>query len=252
MTFFPRPFILRKLEYLMCVVDEFNDEKILQTLLLNFIDEEEDSEKCYKEFINHLEKIKIKESLNDVQRILEIIINISNYHHRYSNFYCKIDRLLLYFKDEIMQIFSNKKEIAGYNTNINLYKFFSNDRLLLFLLKEKMLFINKELIIQFIESNKLYFLPEIIDFIDKTGTYFPYNMHDSNFNVYYIINLIQDEKIKDYYNKFENFDEKRQEGEHEDHICKLIRDDLLDEFIEYMAKSNTSHSKLKHQFLRQI
>ena len=52
---------------------------------------------------------------------------------------------------------------------------------------------------------------------------------------------------------FENYEEKRHEGENESHICSLIRNDSVEEFITYINRHNISvSSELNGQFLRPI
>ena len=50
-------------------------------------------------------------------------------------------------------------------------------------------------------------------------------------------------------NIFDRFEEKREEGENDTHICSIIRRDSVDEFIEYVNQTNIS---LEHQIKSSI
>ena len=84
-----------------------------------------------------------------------MVVKISNYHHRFSNFFDKIIKVILIFQDEILKLFSNTE----------IYQLFgSNKRILLFLFEENILKLNYS-ISKKISTNIddfYYFFPELI------------------------------------------------------------------------------------------
>ena len=53
---------------------------------------------------------------------------------------------------------------------------------------------------------------------------------------------IKEENLTINANAFENYEEKRQDGENHSHICSLIRNDSVEEFIAYINRNNISIS----------
>lgn len=104
-----------------------------------------------------------------------------------------------------------------------------------------MLIFDYQIICHLIELDNLFFLPEIKTFIEQ-------NKKDeilSSFNsTNRIINIIKNDKINDFLTEHERFEENRQEGENEQHICYLIRNDLIEQFIEFIIRNQISHSAI--------
>lgn len=154
---------------------------------------------------------------------------IAENHYRVPNFFGKIEQILLYFKDTIKKIFSNDDIFM---------LFVSNKRILLFLFKEKILEINLNLIkmIKDRDGYSIYFLPEIKNFLDG------------------IKDLKKEEKelirsLNELYKNLvtEDFEEKRNLGENDYYICKLIRTDSIEEFItEYNKRGFSLNGHITH------
>ena len=112
---------------------------------------------------------------------IRTIIAVSNHHHRQSGFFDKIERILIKYQDFIKQN----------NANNEIYELFeSNKRLLYFLIKEKILILDEE-IIQFIktklELNRSRFSAFFLNDIDI-------DYHDNEILEYYSNHLDELEK----------------------------------------------------------
>ena len=114
-------------------------------------------------------------------------------------------------------------------SNTEIFQIFqSNKRLLLFLLEENLLKLNNSI------SQKLasyddyfyYFYPELSSY---------------NFVIPRESSKSTDSKIIEYIQSSpEEFDFKRRIGENDDYLCKLIREDDIDNFITYINKNSIS------------
>ena len=91
---------LREMEYekYTSIMREF------QEVLLQYIDNEEDTEEIYQNLIKLFQEQKISENPPELLLIIQQIVHIANYHHRSHNFFDKLQQILLYFKEEINHI----------------------------------------------------------------------------------------------------------------------------------------------------
>lgn len=118
----------------------------------------------------------------------------------------------MFLKDKIKQSFSNSEIF-------NIFK--KSKKILLFLIEEKILFIDDSIvkIMTNYSYDKVkyphYFFPEIKSLIDDE------------------LNQKISKEIP------ENFEEKRKIGQSDDHICELIRKDLIDDFIKANCELNS-------------
>ena len=182
----------------------------IQINILDFIDEVDNPEDFFQNILLLFDTQQIKNSKLDLKLLFHFLLKISNNHHRFLDFYNKIERILQLFTNEITNFFSNSE----------IFKIFKNNkRILLFLIKEKLFIIDKYIANEMVTNDKFneakyieYFLPEIQQIFDD----FHYKT------------------IPD------NFEEKRKIGENDDFVCELIRNDLVDEFITYVNKTNYS------------
>ena len=187
--------------------------KNTQQELLNFLDDDENYEENYQNLNQHLADQKIGDDQEELELFLHLLVKLSNYHHRESNFYGKIEKILLIFKEKINKNLTNSEVF-------NIFK--SNKRILLFLIEEKMLNFDKNIVKTIAEGKYLkynypsYFLPEIRLFLTKQN--------------------INNDKQKDEIP--ENFYENRKIGENCSHICQLIQKDLIKEFIVFKNRNN--------------
>lgn len=177
----------------------------VQVSLLEYID---DNEMNFNDFIELLEKLQIQSDIHEFTLFNYFLSKISGYHYRFPNFFNKIFQILQYFKDNYKKYYSNHKIFEIFK---------SNKRIILFLIEEKILSFDDIIISEISgkEYQKLhyleYFQPEINE-LSKNES---------------ISNSIP-----------EDFEENRKIGENENYICKLIRNDSIDDFIVYTNKTN--------------
>ena len=138
-------------------------KKEIYNNLLEFLDNEEYTESNFKDLIDLFNNQAVHENKEDLDTLFRILISISNNHHRSTSFFTKIEQILLLFKSQINQFFSNFEIF-------NIFK--SNKRILLFLIQEGIIKINKSI------ANTLsngwykkskyhfYFYPEIKKFLN--------------------------------------------------------------------------------------
>ena len=104
-------------------------------------------------------------------------MHISNDHHRSSDFFTKIEKIILYFEAQIQQFYSNHQIF-------NLFK--RNKRILLFLIERNLLKLD-ESIVQIITRRNFrnanypfYFYPEIKPFLTQNTSNITIKMPDFN------------------------------------------------------------------------
>ena len=148
---------------------------------------------------------------------LSLLSKLAKNHCRPSHFLSKIRKIFHSIKADILENFSNS----------DIFDIFKNQKLiLLFLIEEKIIFIDKtisDIILNGKYDNFHYpefFYPEIKQFIDELT------------NQDILASLPQD------------FEKIRQKGENEEYICQLIREDSVKEFIIFVNKYNYNLNSL--------
>ena len=198
--------------------------KEIYELFLIFIDNPDpNAEEDYWNLLQTADKYCIKQSKELFNHFIGILINIANDHHRQFGFFEKIERIITNYKETLL----------NNSTNIEIYQQFKNNkRLLLYLIKEQIIIMDAK-ITQLIKSKfeingslySNYFLTEITKSTDK-----------NNFQ-----NI-----LSHYSNSLEEYDQKRKIGENDSYICSLIRQDLVEKFIEFVNRTNLPlSSKIK-------
>ena len=165
--------------------------------------------------------------------LLHLISKIGNNYHSFANFFSKIERILLFFKEDIPKYFSNSEIF-------NIFK--SNKKILLFLIEQQIIVIDEYIAKKIINTDKFinakypqYFQPEIQPFINEK--WFP--KYDPNTKKNEWVEEIKKELP-------ENFYERRKEGQNDSQICDLIRNDMIDEFIVHVTRNGVSlNSKIQ-------
>ena len=178
---------------------------------LEFLESEEDFSNDYLKFQQYLTNQRIQEKNQGLVEFLQLISEISNEHHRTPEFQRRIEQTLIFLKDAIKQNF----------TNYSIFNIFQhNKRIILFLSEEKILGFTKRVYYAMKKNADLnnFFLPEITSFLSEQ-----YQRPKITF---------PDSFIKD-----------RKDGENSSYICKLIRNDSIQEFNAYVHKNNISLSK---------
>ena len=179
--------------------------KTIQNKILNFLDNTQDIEEHYQNLNKLFEDSKIRNNKHLLKTVLYIIANISNNHHRYPEFFEKLEKIL--------QIF--EKEIKDKYSNYEIFKIFHNNkRLLRFLIKTNILIINENIKTEM--QREKY----------ESFNYFIYLFPENTLKVK-SMNEIDD--------KFEN---KVKEGENEYLISEIIRQDSINNFISYIEEYN--------------
>lgn len=115
----------------------------------------------YQNLILLLNDQKIKNDKHELDSIMQIIDRISSNHHRYPEFFIKIEQILRLLEKDIKKNYSNRQLFNIFN---------KNKRILLFLLKENIIAIDEYIYDQMI-SNEFeimnyydYFYPEIMSY----------------------------------------------------------------------------------------
>ena len=205
-------------------IDEM--QKVYEKILA-FIDDETNDGAIFKDLNTTFEDLQINDNQYKLKSILHILSKIVDNHHRPPNFFTSIEQILNFFKDNIKKFFSDWE----------IFRIFKkNKRILLFLIDEKIITIDEYIFHEIIQPKYVelkyphYFAPEIRPFINKKS--YPIN-----------------KRLIDQINKEipENFFESRKIGENDGYICQLIRNDEIEEFIQYVNKNNISLNSIIKQ-----
>ena len=116
---------------------QYLDEmKKIQQNLLDFLDNERDEEEIFQNLKTILDDLKICDNQNQLKSLLYLLSKISNNHHRGPNFFNKIEKILLLFKNDIKKFYSNWDIF---------FIFKENKRMILFLINEQIINIDKQI-----------------------------------------------------------------------------------------------------------
>lgn len=208
----------------MEIKELYSKRKEFYTNFLDLIECEDDFENNLQSFIDLCERERIKEKKEEFLFIINFILKISDNQYRNREFFVKIEKILLYFKDTIKKTFSN----FGFHQKCK-----NNKRILSFLYKEKVFEFDDQ-ILQNIKNGFLlddkyrlfFFLPELKNIKDEK-----------------IIQRMTKQLLKIDPIDLNDFEEKRKIGENSSYLCQLIRLDLLDEFITYVSQMNIKLSR---------
>ena len=170
---------------------------------------------------------EISKSVTDLRDFLSFIVIISEHHHRSSSFSSKIEKVLNYLRDDIINKLSKEQ----------IFDIFSKCKLLLSILFKNNILAFDGLIYNLIletKDNQTYqfFYKEIKNFLDEVT-------FKAFFSRYEDLNP----------EAFKNFDEKREIGENDSYLCQLIRNDLIDDFVQYTQQQNILlNDKIQNSF----
>lgn len=135
----------------MEVQQYLNAWKVLYNHLFDFIDDQEDSQNNYQNLISDIKYQNIAENKNEFRQFLQLIVLISNNHHRSPNFFNKIDQILSSLSPKIAQTFSNSEIFDIFN---------ENKRVLLFLIKNNIFTFDENLKKKIKNQNYLSYFDE--------------------------------------------------------------------------------------------
>lgn len=131
--------------YKISTQEYLEEMKGIQKVLINFLEDE--NEDSFDQLNIIFDKFKNSDSKPKKTSILHLLVKIANNHHRTKGFNDKVDKIILYIKDGIKNVFTDS-EIY------NIFK--SNNRILLCLFKHDIIDIS--LIYGKREENKFFFL----------------------------------------------------------------------------------------------
>ena len=189
---------------------------------------EDDNNSHAKEFIDFIKKEKIEDNIEELRIFLRIFSETVSNHHNTKNIINIIKDVLSPFVEKIKASFSN----------LEIFDLFSNNKFILLILFElKVLAIEEPItaILRWkrdVNNTKFchFFYPELKNHLDENDQ-----------------KIIEDELKEIDPNILTNFSEKRQEGENDSYICKLIRQDSTIEFISYVNRKVVSiNEKINH------
>lgn len=198
----------------MDIQNYLEEMKDFQKNLLEYLDDEAEEIENVNIISYIQEQFNSKNTL-EIKETLQLILNIVNNHHRTPNFWVKIDKFFSSIKESIKQTLSN----------FEIFDFFkSNKRILLFLIKESVLQVDQS-IIDVINDSKYWNEQYIKYFLIESRPFISAELFD---------------EIKEGLNNEESkfFEENRKIGENNSFICNLIRQDSIDEFVEYVSRTN--------------
>lgn len=194
-------------------VQEYIDKMILiQTILLKYLDDEDNDQEELKFLLKLFNDQKIFCNKHLLRSVIRLLSTVIDYHHRLSNFFDKIFKIILSLKDELKRNFSN----------IEIYNFFKyNTKIILFLSEEKIIFFDK-----FIVSNMSNIFYDDTKNLSDDGKYlFPEIKQFFDNESWYISSIPEDIK------------EIRKTEYGDNYVLQLIHKDLIDEFILYINKT---------------
>ncbi|KAK8833905.1 hypothetical protein M9Y10_030414 [Tritrichomonas musculus] len=206
-------------------------KKKMQESLLDYLEDESDAERNFNSFVKIIANQNIKGDKFEFKSLLQIINVIGNHHHRCHNFINKIDRILDHIKEDIPKYFTNSEIF-------NIFK--DNKRILLFLFESKVIKMDEYIFSQITSDEYTtsryaeYFSPELQPLLtDKLIN--KYKSQNQNLKNSEFIQKVKKEIPSDFYAK-------RREGENEDYLCQLIRNDQIEDFVSYSNQANFSLS----------
>lgn len=136
-----------------------NQKKELQSKLIELLENPNPSDQDIENLINFNTEQKYLDNQEELKYLLQLLLNISNHHHRIPNFLNIVNDILQYLEEPIKKTFSN-------NEIFNIFK--SSKPILLFLIQKKILLID-DTILQYWKSDKdetdyyQFLFPEIKD-----------------------------------------------------------------------------------------
>ncbi|KAK8888125.1 hypothetical protein M9Y10_039186 [Tritrichomonas musculus] len=201
--------------------------KDIEGNIVYFLEEEANSEENFLILESKFNDTKKSDSKYYLLSLMHLISNIVYNHYRFPNFFARIERILLFFKEDIKKYFSNSEVF-------NIFR--SNKRILLFLIEQQLIIIDEYIVRKIAKTDQYirakypqYFQPEIQPFINEKW----FTKYDPNTKENEWVEEIKKELP-------ENFYERRKEGENDSQICELIRKDMITEFVAHVTRNDVS------------
>lgn len=211
----------------MSYKDYLEEKRSIQNAIIELIENSNDSEINFQNFIRISNSRKVQENRHKLKDVLYLILKISKNHHRSSNFFQKIEKIIKFYKDSLKNHFTAQE--------IN-FMFYKNKRLLLFLYKESIITPTISDILLFYQKCSLSHIEYLFPQIN--------GLPDGFYEAKQVITTMSDDKIttnpSEECDNNDLFERNRENGENTDYICELIRNDSIDEFVAHSTKTNLS------------
>ena len=195
----------------MEIQDYININKNLYTTFSKYIDNHLDDNDEYQNLTSFLTTHDYLTNVEILPEFLRLISNVSKNHTRENNFLNKIYKILYFLKDTLNNIFP-KLEI------FNIFK-------------------DNKIVLLFLFTNIIETDATIIENLKQTYLFDDY--------FYKIAKPFLDSRKKQEIEKFlikvgifDDFDERCQKGENDSYLCYLIRNDKIEQFIQYINKNS--------------
>ena len=201
----------------MEIQEYINQKKSLYENLLSFINDEEDSDDYFRNLLENFQAQRLDQNREELKLLLYLLLKISKNHHRTPLFFEKIQRIISHFKNSIKQFF----------TNSEIFNIFIHSKpILLFLISSQIIIIDEtviDLILKYKDKGQFkychFFYPEIQSAVEKMKDVYKEDIEEFDHFI------------------FTNFEENRKIGENHYLICKLIREDSVEDFISYITEN---------------
>ena len=226
-------------------LNKIKDLAKLENLLINFLFNEPNNDERKKLF-SYLDLIKIKKNINDTHDFLHMLSDILFNRPLKSSTISNSYELVSYFIHDFTLINKHcedddykNNDINNFFSGLNMFNIFKKNKfILLYLFKNKIINI-KELMNYLKTLEKIYawnkklvafFIPEMIKYCDQEND---------------IKSLISDFKINEVYEKLsssneelKSFKRRRKTFHHSSIVLKLIRENDVENFINYITQNN--------------
>ena len=101
----------------MNIKEYIANKRKIQSEVLGFIDDEEESETKYREISTLLTDPTLTNNKEEMKQVILIISSISDNHHRTTNFFDKIGRIIELIKDSLKSNFTNQELFSFFKNN---------------------------------------------------------------------------------------------------------------------------------------
>ena len=210
----------------MSIQDYIEKFQTIQADLIDFIKNEDNVEENYQNLVNYIEEQEIRMDKHELKLFLNLLSKIADNYHRYESFFEKIEKIILLFKSEM----------KNYYTNDEIFNVFKgNKRVLLFLIEQDIISFDQEIFKELMKEEfrkgkyPEYFAPEFLKYIEQ--------INDNESNDY---NDIYNCILNAYNEDYSAFEEKRKKGKNNSVVCEMIQNDSIEEFITYVNREDYS------------
>ncbi|KAK8870239.1 hypothetical protein M9Y10_008116 [Tritrichomonas musculus] len=200
--------------------------KELQTLIISYIENDEDDEN-FQSLTHFIEETNFTKKISDLRDLLSLLSAIANNHQRCPNFFNKIAQIIKFFLSDIQSLLLNQE----------IYNIFQNNAAItLHFINNKIIFLTD----QIASSIKTRIRPQFRNDRRKVDPYdllYLYLYYESNNDTKNQAETKQ-KIIQTFHMEFDTFLQLCLIGENDLHICELIRQDSLNEFISYINETS--------------